>query len=185
MSKETDVNALTDTINAKVAEYRSKYSDGSRAELEALNQQVVEMQRTRAAMIAEGCSPCPSCSSAPLGLIQKLVVDREPVDGFSIGCELCLDHCATGVSLEDARKAWEAGPRVPEQVDDNGAVVKRASGGWRVPRDGRQLIQTNGEIVSILADGRKINWAKPMAPDQRRKLAKAAVAGSPTVPVVS
>ena len=185
MSTQDEVNELTDTINAKTAEYRSKYETGTRAELEALNQDVVAMQRKRAAMIAEGCSHCPSCGSKPLGLLQQLVVDREPVDGFSIGCELCLDHCATGVSLEDTRKAWEAGPRVPAKTDDNGTVVNRASGGWRVPRDGRQLVQTEGGIVSVLSGGQTINWSKPMDPGSRRKLARAALAASPVLPVVT
>jgi hypothetical protein len=67
------------------------------------------------------------------------------MDGFSIGCEICLDHCATGVSLDAARKAWEAGPRVAEKTDDNGA---REDGHWRhrnhpAWRTDHQLVQTH------------------------------------------
>lgn len=175
------VNALTDAINAKTAEYRAKYDTGGRAELEALNQDVLAMQRQRSVLIADGCSPCPSCGVHPIGLIQKLVVDREAVDAFSVGCEMCLDHCATGVTVEAARANWEAGPRVAAQTDDTGSVTKRASGGWRTPRGNRQLTKTDGGIVSILPGGQTINWSKPMAPEQRRKLARAALAASPAV----
>ena len=184
MATEEQINAITDTINAKTKLYRDNYETGLRAELEALNREVLGLQQQRAAAIAEGCSLCPSCGEKPVGMVQKLVVSREEVDGFEVGCAHCLDHRAKGVDLDSARAAWECGPSTPEQRDENGSITKRAVRGWVKP-DGRKLEKTPSGIVSTLSNGKAINWSNKMSLEQRGKLRRAAVAATPAVPKIS
>lgn len=181
---ENQVNALTDRVNVLTAEYRAKYEKGSRAELEALNAEVVKLQLERQAGIAAGCSPCPSCGEQPIGAIQVMVVSREVHDAFEIGCVHCLDHRAKATDLASARALWEKGPSEPAVVDANGATTKRAVRGWITPSDGRTLTKTDKGIVSTLADGKTINWSATMTLVQRGKLARAARAASPMVPKI-
>jgi hypothetical protein len=183
-TSEDSINTLTDKINAKVAEYRANYETGSRADLDTLNREVLAFQQQRGVAIAEGCSACPSCGEQPVGMIQKLVVSREEVDGFEIGCQHCLDHRAKGTDLAGARAAWERGPSSPEERDGNGAITKRAVRGWVKP-DGRKLVKTASGILSTLSNGTTINWSSKLTLEARGKLRRAAVAATPAIPKIS
>lgn len=166
------IDELTETIDKKVAAYRSKYASGTRLELEALNREVVALQAQRSKAIAEGCSKCPSCGAPPIGLLQTIVVAGEPHDGYEIGCPVCLDHRAKATELTAARALWEIGPTVPEERDEAGNVTKRAKRGWISPQ-GRSIERVGSSIVSTV-DGQKIDWSKQTrSPVERRRLSVA------------
>lgn len=131
------IGEIVQQIESKRAEVRAKEDTAPRPEIAAITRQVRELGDQLSAAITEGAKPCPSCGSAPLGMLQEVWVSGEIVQTFEIGCTRCKDHRAKGVTRETTVSKWNLGP-VP--------------GGWRQPKDGTRLELKNGEVFRVTAD---------------------------------
>jgi hypothetical protein len=163
---EDQVQALTDKINALRKEAQDGEKNGTLTTKRSreLNDAIVKLQAERSAGIAHGCPPCPSCGTPPVGMVQNMALNNQPVEGFEIGCPHCVDHRAASIDLGSTRKAWERGP------------VAR---GWRPPPSGRKLEKGEKGFVSVLPNGQKIDWSAKMTPQERNKARRRAMAATP------
>jgi hypothetical protein len=166
---EQEIEALSATIEAARKLYHEQGDALPGAKLRELQAHINDAQRARALAIADGCSPCPSCSEQPVGMVQTVQLSGQSRQSYEIGCEHCLAHRALGLDVEGARRAWERGPGHPQ--------------GWRPPKGGRELKRTVEGIVTTMPSGREINWSAEMTLKRRALLAREAINESATLDV--
>lgn len=85
-----------------------------------LSDQIKALREQLSAMICNGAVPCPDCGNMPHGMKQPLKVGNEIFTVFEVGCVVCSDHRARGLTREEAVQKWNAGEYKPAKDGNNG-----------------------------------------------------------------
>jgi len=86
------------------------------AEAAALADKVRDLTQRLSSAIVRGANACPDCENLPVGIQQPAVIRGQHVSTFEVGCVVCHDHRAFGLTLDDAVANWNASKYLPRKA---------------------------------------------------------------------
>lgn len=106
MPERTEAQITADIVAARAA-YQDAVDTEPRATVEALSGVVHDLLDELSSVLSEGADPCPTCGTAPHGMLKtEAVKDNPPI--YEVGCLTC-DNAARGWTIPLTVERWNTG----------------------------------------------------------------------------
>lgn len=149
-SREDLIVEASEELEAAKVAYQTASQTEPLPKIRVQRDKITELGNRLSTLIAEGSNPCPSCGSEPVGILQRVLVNRSGRDAFEVGCPNCRDHHAVGMTVAETVSRWNRGPD--------------GERGWKQPTDGTTLELIDGEVFRVLGLNDRVSCKNTPAP---------------------